>query len=83
MFFLSRFYLILFPTIKIFYALKSRGSHMLTVKISFIFKTAPCAFYVEFSQMRAICRPNILEVRRNHNNFLYFHALLSYFGQSE
>ena len=32
--------------------------------------------------MHAICRPAILEIRRNHHMFLYFHALLPYVSQS-
>ena len=33
--------------------------------------------------MHAVCRPAILEVRRNHNMLLYFHDLLPNFSQSE
>ena len=32
--------------------------------------------------MHAIWWPALLQVRRNHNMFLYFHALLPYFSQT-
>ena len=62
----------------IFYGLKSLVKHMFRL----FFRLLHMHCQVEFSKMHAICWPAILEVRRNHNMFLYFHALLPYFSQS-